>query len=77
MGSHSTDAVFAVLDGGRSMEAPESLKALLAGMVEEEMKKEEEEAKASHHEIDPSHYLTHTFLAAHRYYNGMYVLVYS
>ena len=66
MGPHSKDAVFALLDGGRSMEAPEALKVSLAGIVEEEMKKEEEEAKAGHHKIDPSLYLTHAFLAAHR-----------
>ena len=68
------DAVFAVIDGGRSVEAPQALSIVLAGILEEELGREEKEAKAGFHTTEPLQYLSHTFLAAHRYTGNYYTM---
>ena len=61
-----TDSLFAVMDGGRSSDAPEALRSILEGILGEELAYDDMEEVAGFQNMDPLQYLTHTFLTAHR-----------
>ena len=63
----SEDGLFALMDGGRSPEVPQALRAMLAGVLGEELARDKAEAEAGVQSADPLQYLTHTFLVAHKY----------
>lgn len=60
------DALYAILDGGRSREAPQALRPIMKDIFVEEMKKLEKEQKETSHSVDSLQYMSYTFLTAHR-----------
>ena len=62
----SGDGLFALMDGGRSSEVPQALRAMLAGALGEELARDKAEAKAGLQSADPLQYLTHTLLMVHK-----------
>ena len=64
--SRGQDALFALIDGGRSPSAPEVLRRALEGILLEEMESDQRELKEGYQQQDSLQYLVHTFLTAHR-----------
>ncbi len=60
------DGLFAVMDGGRSSAVPEKLCEILEETLVEEVREEKREREEGYIDMDPLHYLTYTFLTAHR-----------
>jgi hypothetical protein len=67
LGSRPSDGLFAVLDGGRSTDAPVSVRKTLETTLLEELTDEERMIKQGVAIREKLQYLTHTFLSAHRY----------
>lgn len=67
LGSRPSDGLFAVLDGGRSTDAPASVRKTLEATLLEELTDEERLVKQGVVIKEKLQYLTHTFLSAHRY----------
>ena len=68
LGSRPSDGLFAILDGGRSTDAPASVRKNLETTLLEELTDEERMVKQGVAIKEKLQYLTHTFLSAHRYY---------
>ncbi len=66
LSSRKQDAVFAVLDGGRSQDAPKLLRPILPGVMVTEMREEERFLSEGGQLQDSLQYLATTFLTAHR-----------
>ncbi len=60
------EGVFAIMDGGRTPDVPDMLKATLTGILANELENDDIEKKMGYQVADPLQYLTHTFLTAHR-----------
>ena len=67
LGSRPSDGLFAVLDGGRSTDAPVAVRKTLESTLLEELTDEERLVKQGVVIKERQQYLTHTFLSAHRY----------
>ena len=66
LGSRPSDGLFAVLDGGRSTDAPAVVRKTLESTMLEEMVDEERMLKRGSVAKEKLQYLVHTFLSAHR-----------
>lgn len=66
LSSRRQDALFVLLDGGRSHEAPQALKPIMKDIFLEEITKDEKELKEGHQPTDTLQYMAYTFLTAHR-----------
>ena len=80
LSSRRQDALFVLLDGGRSREAPQALKPIMKDIFVEELAKDEKELKEGHQPTDTLQYMSYTFLTAHRYnivyhYQCMYTII--
>ena len=69
LGNRPDEGLFAVLDGGRSTDAPIAVKKTLESIILEEMVDEERMKKQGSVIKEKVQYLVHTFLSAHRYDN--------
>ena len=66
LGNRTDEGLFAVLDGGRSTDAPIAVKKILESTILEEMIDEERTKKRGSVIKEKVQYLVHTFLSAHR-----------
>ena len=66
LSSRKQDAMFAVLDGGRSPEAAKKLKPILPSIMVAEIREDERQIREGYQLQDPLQYLAGTFLTAHR-----------
>ncbi len=66
LNSRKQDALFAVLDGGRSPEAPKLLRPILPAVLTTELREEEQFLSEGGQLQDSLQYLATTFLTAHR-----------
>ena len=73
LGNRPDEGLFAVLDGGRSTDAPVAVRKTLESTMLEEMVDEERTRKRGSIVNEKLQYLVHTFLSAHRYENKITV----
>ena len=66
LGSRPSDGLFAVLDGGRSTDAPAAIRKTLESTLLEELTDEERQRGQGFIIKEKLQYLVHTFLSAHR-----------
>lgn len=67
LSSRPSDGLFAVLDGGRSTDAPAAVRKVLESTLLEELTDEERMVKQGIVVKERQQYLVHTFLSAHRF----------
>lgn len=60
------DGLFAILDGGRSADAPAIIQKKLANVLMQEFSSQGVEPRAKDTPLESLQYLTHTFLTAHQ-----------
>ena len=66
LSSRPSDGLFAVLDGGRSTDAPAAVRKTLESTLVEELTDEERMIRQGLVVKEKQQYLVHTFLSAHR-----------
>ena len=60
------DGLFAIMDGGRSADAPVIIQKVLPDLLTRELAAQKAEPTTRDTPTNPLQYLTHTFLAAHQ-----------
>lgn len=66
LNSRKKDGLFAILDGGRTADAPKVVKKILEETLVEELVSCERDLQEGYQNPDHLLYLNHTFLSAHR-----------
>ena len=66
LSAHAEDGAFAVMDGGRSPQVPDTVRSMLEATLIEELAMDDKEREEGYINPDPLQYLSHTFLTLHR-----------